>query len=75
MARRLLPAPQRRRRRDAAVPGRDMMRFNLFDTHGHFAPLHLGRVGWSLLLAAVIAVAPFVIWLVTRTAMLLGLAG
>jgi hypothetical protein len=52
-----------------------MMRFNLFDAHGHFAPLHLGLVGWSLLLAAVIALAPFVIWLVTRSAMLLGLAG
>ena len=51
------------------------MRFNLFDAHGHFAPFHLGLVGWSLVLAAAVAVAPFVIWLVTRTAMMLGFAG
>jgi len=49
------------------------MRFKPSGAWRAVTPHHLGLVGWALLLAAVIAVAPFVIWFVTRVAMLLRL--
>lgn len=48
------------------------MRFKPFGHHRDFVPHGLGLIGWSLVLAATIALAPFVIWVATRLAMLFG---